>query len=172
MVSWLFQLIFLFVFDSTMICHMDNFYSIKLVFFLIDSYMGVCSHLLYNETNSRTNTWHVSPHGFRVSISWHVLLIPMCKWFPISLKFWMTPKSNKSQTSIVGIRSWTCVGGCKSMWKAHNCGITTSNCKASPKKHQNMVSRFVSWFVSFFLMRATSCHLKMIWVEVWLKTQS
>ena len=33
----------------------------------------------------------------------------------------------------IRISSWTCVGGCKSMWKVHTCGTVASNCKASQK---------------------------------------
>ena len=37
----------------------------------------------------------------------------------------MTLKHIIFQTSTIGILGWICVGGCKSMWKVHNCETAT-----------------------------------------------
>ena len=112
--------------------------------------------------------------GLRVAYPKYVfLLIPMCKWFPIDLKICMTLKCSRSSTFTIGIFSWTCVGGCKSMWKVRSYAIVASKCKAS---QSIMVSRFASLvyvgILPLFWMRATFCRLEMIWVEVRSKTKS
>ena len=50
--------------------------------------MGMCSQLVYNRTSPRTKTSHLHLCGLRALYPKHVcLLIPMCKCFPIDLKF-------------------------------------------------------------------------------------
>ena len=49
----------------------------------------------------------------------------------------MTLKHNISKTSTIGFHSWTCVGGCKSMWKVCYCGTIVSNSKALQKSKNN-----------------------------------
>ena len=64
------------------------------------------------------------------------LIKHLCKLFPIDLNNYMTLKRNISQTSTVGIFSWTCVGGC------NPCGGCTMvailfQIENLPKKSQN-----------------------------------
>ena len=51
----------------------------------------------------------------------------------IDLKICMTLKRSISWKYIVEMFSWTCVGGCKSIWKVCSCVTAASNCKTSPK---------------------------------------
>ena len=143
-VSWLFQLLFLFMFKYAMLCHMDDFDWTQLFIFGFHSNMGMCSQLVYNP---QTKTWHLSPPWFRDNIS----LSCLCYWSlyandPIDLKKFYDTQTQHVLNIYCWFFCWTYVGGCKWTWKVHNCGTVASNCKASPKNHKIMVSNFVSCF--------------------------
>ena len=87
----------------------------------------MCFRPIYNGTGPQTKPWHLSPRGLVAPYPKHFFwLIPMCKWFPIDSKICMTLKCSISYKSTIGIFSWTCVGGCKSMQKVCSCGTKTS----------------------------------------------
>ena len=102
--------------------------------------MGACSQMVYNETGPRTVLDICHLCGLGATYPKNVfLLIPMCKWFPID----PTLKHIICLTSTIGNISWTCVYGCKSMWKVCNCGTAASIAKL-PQIPKLTVSRFVS----------------------------
>ena len=96
MVFWLYQLLHLFMFKSTVLCHLDNFDPTKLINFeYIEIWECPLSWFIMGLVHKpKLDICHLC--GLRASYPKHVLLIPTCKWFSIDLRICMAHKHNIS----------------------------------------------------------------------------
>ena len=83
------------MFKYAMVCHMDNFDSTKLaIFLLIQIWEGALNWFIVDPIHEqKLDMCHQYDLG--ATYPKHVLLlIPMCKWFPIDMNICMTLKCN------------------------------------------------------------------------------
>ena len=79
MVTWLFQLVLLFMFKYAMFFHVDSFDLLDSNFLILYSNMGVCSQLVYNGIDSQTKKLDICHlRGIGATYPKHVLCWSLC----------------------------------------------------------------------------------------------
>ena len=143
--------------------------------FLINSNMGMCSQSVYTGTGPWTHAWCLSPPRFRGNVGWTCFFYWSLCANDSQLIWKLAWHSNTTYPKhlplefLVG-HVLVSLSPCGRCTIAHHC----LKLQSFPKIHKIMVFKICEliWvgILSLFWMSATFCHLKMIGVEVWLKT--
>ena len=167
------QLLFLFVFDFVMFCHVDNFDFTKLV--LLD--LGVCSQLVYNEPLHGCLLGICCLRGLGLEYPKHFLGFywPLCandSQLICKLTGYLNATFSRRLPLDVLV-GHVLVG----VYPCGRCAIVALLPRIAklPKKSQNNGFKIceMSWvnILLLFWMRATFGQLEMIWVGVWSNNQ-
>ena len=154
------------MFMFAMSYHMDILILIK-NYLLIISNMGVCSQLIYKETDPQMPTWYLSLWRLGASCTKHVFvwLIPMCKMFPN----WYEILQDIQMQHVLNIYYWNFYLGVNpcGMWAVVAPLPQIAKLPITSQNNGFKICEMIWVGMSpLFSMRVIFCHLEMIWVEV------